>query len=114
MVASLRIILTQRLALTTDGKRAPIIEYLVFDNHIRDELSGTPIDGITAKLQEIVNEKGVPFITHARQRMFEGLITERQFQFDYMNNTSMTLEEVDNRIRELKLKGNVMFQNNDL
>ena len=114
MVASLRIILTQRLALTTDGKRAPIIEYLVFDNHIRDELSGPPIDGITAKLQEIVNEKGVPFITHARQRMFEGLITERQFQFDYMNNTSMTLEEVDNRIRELKEKGNVMFQNNDL
>lgn len=42
LAGALRVILVQRLLKTTDGKRAAIREYLVFDREVRNELQSLP------------------------------------------------------------------------
>ena len=113
MVTNMRVIVSQRLLKTLDGKRTPIREYLVFNDKIRRELLSGDMDTISMRLQDFVNQKGVPFIVHCRQRVLEGKISN-EYLNQFMAESEMNLADIDKRIKELKEDGNVMFQNNDL
>jgi len=64
LAGALRVILVQRLLKTTDGKRAAIREYLVFDREVRNELQSLPytdwgrfIRGLLEKAEATLDDK---------------------------------------------------------
>lgn len=113
IIASSRLMLAQRLRPTLDGKRVAIREYLLFNNDIRHHLNAQDLDKISYHLEDMVWKYGVPFAVHARQRFLEGKISEQTYQ-EFLVGYSVTNAMLDNKIKELKEQGNIMFQNNDL
>lgn len=75
---SLRLIINQRLIPSTDGKRTPIREFLVFDDKLRRRFLDTDPDRWPALAQDTVEEgiQGQSFGTAIRRALAEGRITE--------------------------------------
>lgn len=114
VIASANLMLAQRLRPTLDGKRCAIREYLIFNDEIRNTLQDQELDKISFVLEQMVWDYGIPFAVHARQRFLEGKISEstlREFTRSLSKNRSMDF--IDERIKQLKQTGNVMFQDND-
>lgn len=79
IIETLRLIISQRLVPTVDGKRVALREYLVFDEKIRDSLLETDLTYITAKVREQVRAFGVPLVKDAKEKFDAGIISERQY-----------------------------------
>lgn len=77
IIETVRLIVSQRLVPTVDGKRVALREYLVFSEDIRDTLLETDILNITAVVRKLVREKGQTIEFDARQKFEAGLIAER-------------------------------------
>lgn len=80
IIETVRLIVSQRLVPTIDGKRIALREYLVFDEAVRDALLEADPTSITAMVRKMVREKGRPIIVDAQEKFDAGLITERQFR----------------------------------
>jgi defect-in-organelle-trafficking protein DotB len=74
-----RVVISQRLVPTIDGKRVALREYLIFNEKIRDILLETDILNITNVVRKLVKEHGQTMETDARAKYKAGLITERQY-----------------------------------
>ena len=107
-----RLIYSQRLIPTLDGKLCVVREYLVFNEEITDRLLKDP-DRVSETTAELVWTHGVHFAVHARQRVLEGKIASKYVPI-LSSGRTFTDEELDNRIRQLKAAGNPAFQNNNL
>lgn len=80
IIETVRLVISQRLVPTVDGKRVAIREYLVFDEKIRDILLETDILNITNVVRKLVREYGRTIEADARERLTEGVISERQYR----------------------------------
>jgi defect-in-organelle-trafficking protein DotB len=80
ILETVRLIVSQRLVPTVDGKRVALREYLVFDENVRDALLDSDFSNITSSVRKIVREKGRPIVEDTREKFEAGLITERQFR----------------------------------
>jgi len=80
ILETVRLVVSQRLVPTVDGKRVPLREYLVFDEHVRDALLESDFTNITANVRKMVRSKGRPIVEDTREKFEAGLITERQFR----------------------------------
>lgn len=60
IIETARLVICQRLVPSTDGKRIPLREYLVFNEAVRDTLLNCNIDQITAKTRELLYQHGQP------------------------------------------------------
>lgn len=80
IIETVRLVISQRLVPTVDGKRVAIREYLVFDEQVRDILLETDINNITNTVRRLVREKGKPVEADAKEKFEAGLITERQYR----------------------------------
>ena len=80
MLASLRLIIQQRLLPDTSGGRMAVREYLAFTPQIRRELMQTPVHGLIARIENYVQEQGQPLLKTAGQMYDAGKITEQQLQ----------------------------------
>lgn len=80
LIETLRLIISQRLAPTVDGKRVALREYLVFDEKVRDLLLDTDPNNITAMVRKLVREQGLTMASDAKQKFDEGLISERVYR----------------------------------
>jgi defect in organelle trafficking protein DotB len=80
IIETIRLVVSQRLVPTTDGKRVAIREYLVFDEHVRDSLLSSDFNNITSTVRRAVKEKGRHIVVDAQEKFEAGLITERQFR----------------------------------
>jgi len=80
ILETVRLIVSQRLVPTVDGKRVALREYLVFDEGVRDSLLDSDFTNITTNVRKIVREKGRPIVEDTREKFEAGLITERQFR----------------------------------
>jgi defect-in-organelle-trafficking protein DotB len=80
MLASLRLIIQQRLLPDTSGGRMAVREYLAFTTQIRRELMQTPVHGLIARIENYVQEQGQPLLKTAGQMYDAGKITEQQLQ----------------------------------
>lgn len=80
IIETLRLIVTQRLVPTLDGKRVALREYLVFDEKIRDILLETDLSQITAMVRKLLREKGHTMEQEAKEKFDSGLISERQYR----------------------------------
>lgn len=80
IIETVRLVISQRLVPTPDGKRVALREYLVFDERVRDILLETDILNITNVVRKLVKEYGRTMETDAHEKLNAGLITERQYK----------------------------------
>jgi len=80
LVETMRVIISQRLAPTPDGKRVALREFLVFDEKIRDKLLESDPDNITAMVRKLVREQGQTMAADAKAKFDQGLISERHYK----------------------------------
>lgn len=79
IIETVRLVISQRLVPTVDGKRVALREYLIFDEKIRDILLETDILNITNVVRKLVREHGQTMEADAKQKFEAGMITERQY-----------------------------------
>ncbi len=79
LIETMRLIISQRLAPTVDGKRVALREYLVFDEKIRDKLLDADPNTITAMVRKMVHEQGRTMAADAKEKFDAGLISERVY-----------------------------------
>jgi defect-in-organelle-trafficking protein DotB len=80
IIETIRLVVSQRLAPTVDGKRVALREYLVFDEKIRDQLLDTDMLEITSTVRKLVREKGRTMEADAREKFDAGIISERHYR----------------------------------
>jgi defect-in-organelle-trafficking protein DotB len=80
IIETVRLIISQRLVPTVDGKRVALREYLVFDEKIRDILLETDILALTNVVRKLVREHGRTIEVDAREKFEAGIISERQYK----------------------------------
>lgn len=79
IIETVRLVISQRLVPTVDGKRVALREYLIFDEKIRDILLETDVLNITNVVRKLVREHGRTMETDAKEKFQAGVITERQY-----------------------------------
>lgn len=80
LIETMRLIISQRLAPTVDGKRVALREYLVFDEKVRDTLLDIDPINITAMVRKLVREQGRSMATDAKEKFDAGTISERTYR----------------------------------
>ncbi len=80
ILETLRLVIWQYLAPSTDGKRIALREYLVFDEAVRDILVGTDVDQLAAATRKLLKERGQPMVVDAEKKFKEGKLPEREYQ----------------------------------
>lgn len=77
IVSSLRMVISQRLVPSTDGKRVALREYVVFNDDVVDLILGAGLDNLTTACREVLRKFGRSFAQDAREKFAQGRITER-------------------------------------
>lgn len=80
ILETLRLVVWQRLAPSTDGKRIALREYLVFDEEVRDILVDTEVEYLAAKTRQLLKERGQPMVVDAERKFKEGKLPEKEYQ----------------------------------
>lgn len=80
IIETVRLVISQRLLPTLDGKRVALREYLVFDEKIRDILLETDILNITNVVRKLVREYGRTIVDDAKEKFDAGIISERHYR----------------------------------
>ena len=79
LLEALRCIVTQRLARTTDGRRAPAREYLHFTQAEKDAVANAPFKHLMAVTRRLVQEKGRPLTADLNDLHAAGRISEAEY-----------------------------------
>ena len=79
ILTSLKLVVAQMLIPSTDGKRVPIREYMVFTEEIVDVLLEAGVDNLTYETRKLLVEHGQTFLQDAEQKFNEGRISEKWF-----------------------------------
>lgn len=80
ILETMRLVVWQKLATATDGKRVALREYLVFTEDIRDILVNTEVDLIADKTRHLLKKYGQPMIVDAKRKFDEGKLAERDYK----------------------------------
>lgn len=80
IIETLRMIVWQRLAPSTDGKRVALREYLVFSEELRDKLLDSDPDNITQTTRDLLKQHGQPMLVDVEAKYKEGLLSDRWYQ----------------------------------
>ena len=79
LLEALRCIVTQRLARTTDGRRAPAREYLHFTQADKDKIADAPFRQLLAVTRQRVRERGRPLTVDLNALRAAGQISEVEY-----------------------------------
>lgn len=79
IIETVRLVISQRLVPTVDGKRVALREYLIFNEQVRDILLETDILNITNVVRKLVKEYGQTMEKDAKTKWKAGIITDRQY-----------------------------------
>jgi defect-in-organelle-trafficking protein DotB len=80
---ALRMVCTQRLVPTLDGRRTAIKEYLVFTQEVKDMLYKA--ENLTAATFEALRRHGRPMVEDAKEKYEAGIIAETVYERQVMN-----------------------------
>lgn len=80
LIETIRVVISQRLIPTVDGKRVALREYLVFDEKIRDILLDTDLLNITSTVRKMVKQHGKTMEADAKEKFEAGIISERYYR----------------------------------
>jgi len=79
LLASLRLIVQQRLLPKVGGGRIALREYLVFDAQIREQLFKVPVTELIPTIQGLLRERGRTILDDATEKFNQGLIEETDY-----------------------------------
>ncbi|HTV32453.1 MAG TPA: ATPase, T2SS/T4P/T4SS family [Methylocella sp.] len=77
VLESMRLVINQRLARSTDGKRTPLREFLIFNSSTRDRLSRATPEEWTQVTKQCVEEQGQSFRRAIEKAFQAGRISEQ-------------------------------------
>jgi defect-in-organelle-trafficking protein DotB len=80
IIETIRVVISQRLVPTLDGKRVALREYLIFDEKVRDALLEVEPTEITAAVRNMTRLKGKTMAADAKEKFEAGIITERNYR----------------------------------
>jgi defect-in-organelle-trafficking protein DotB len=80
IIETIRVVISQRLVPTIDGKRVALREYLIFNEKVRDALLEVESVNITAAVRAMVRSQGQTMAADAKKKFDDGLITERTYR----------------------------------
>ena len=80
LIYSLRLVVSQLLVPSTDGKRTAIREYLPFTTPVRKMLLETPIEDLYHAIDGMLVQHGRPMIRDIEDRYRDGIISEETWQ----------------------------------
>lgn len=80
ILETIRLCVWQKLVPSIDGKRVALREYLVFNEKIRDLLLECNPEEITSLTRKLVREYGQLMTTDAKNKLDEGIISERTYK----------------------------------
>lgn len=112
LVSSLKMIVSQMLLPSTDGKRVALREYLIFDQDILEELMEAGVENLTQVTRKIVKLKGQTFYQDAKNKFEEGILGEDQFNIvkqmnkgvdkDVQEITKHNIEKITHQVKNIK------------
>ena len=79
IVTALKMIVSQMLIPSTDGKRIALREYMVFNEEIVDKMLSAGVDNMTLIARQLVKTHGQTFLSDATEKFKEGLIDKEQY-----------------------------------
>lgn len=79
ILTSLKMVVSQMLIPSTDGKRVAIREYLVFNQQIVDTLLEAGVDNLTYETRKVLQKYGRTFLQDATEKFEAGQISEKWF-----------------------------------
>ena len=77
IIETMRLIISQRLVPSVDGKRVALREYLIFNEEVRDKILESNPENITAITRDFVHRYGQPLSVDIKKKFQAGLISER-------------------------------------
>lgn len=77
IVSSLRMVVSQRLVPSTDGRRVALREFVVFNDEIIDLILDRGLENLTTSCREVLRRFGRSFVQDARIKHKEGRISDR-------------------------------------
>jgi len=80
LIYSLRMVVSQLLIQSTDGKRTAIREYLPFTTPVRKMLLETPIEDLYPMIQNMLVQHGRPMILDIEDRYRDGIISDETYR----------------------------------
>lgn len=80
IIETIRLVVSQRLLPTPEGKRVALREYLVFNEQIRDLLLEVDPINITSVVRQMVRERGRTMEMDAKEKFEAGLLSERNYR----------------------------------
>jgi defect in organelle trafficking protein DotB len=80
ILETMRLVVWQKLSPSTDGKRIPLREFLVFNDKIRDILLRTEVNALAQTTRKLLKEFGQPMLTDATKKFESGLLEEREYR----------------------------------
>ncbi len=80
ILETLRLMVWQKLAPSTDGKRVALREFLIFDQEVRDILIDTQVELLAAKTRVLLRERGQPMVVDAKRKFEAGILPEREYR----------------------------------
>jgi defect in organelle trafficking protein DotB len=80
IITSVKMIISQMLLPSTDGKRVALREFLVFNERMVDELIVGGVDQLTLVARNILKRDGQTFLADATRKYKDGIIAEREFR----------------------------------
>lgn len=91
IVTSLKMIVSQMLVPSLDGKRVALREYLIFSEEIVDKLLQGGADNMTLTARKILKTHGQTFLADASAKFKAGLISK--FEFDRIKQLSKGMDQ---------------------
>lgn len=79
IITSVRLVVSQMLVHSTDGKRVALREYLVFDDDVVDEILQGGLDRLTMNCRNAVKTRGRSFHADATAKFRAGLIDKKTY-----------------------------------
>ncbi len=79
LVENVKMIVSQRIEPTTDGKKIAIREFLVIKGVVKSELEKANIQNVSQVLRRLTDEYGQSMVNQAKKIFDQGLITQAQY-----------------------------------
>lgn len=80
ILETIRLIVWQKLAKSTDGRRIALREYLVFNEEVRDILVNTEVEMLADATRRLLKQYGQPMLVDATKKYEAGLLEERDYK----------------------------------
>lgn len=104
LISNMRIVCSQQLVPTVEGRRVALREYVIFNSQIADELLEGGVENLTYTSSRILQKYGRSFAQDAEEKYNAGIISKRTYE-NILFNIKKVKEGVEDEIfKEIKEK----------